>query len=92
MWQKFSSISIIIDNYIYISLDSYLRSCPIFAPASKISYDRFYESFTEAYTYMEEQGYKVAGHPRYCYIDGIWNQEDPEKWLSIIQIPIEQAN
>jgi hypothetical protein len=32
---------------------------------------------------------KVAGHPRYCYIDGIWNQEDPEKWLSIIQIPIE---
>ena len=24
-----------------------------------------------------------------CYIDGIWNQEDPEKWLSIIQIPIE---
>ena len=52
-------------------------------------YDRFYESFTEAFAYMEEQGYKVAGHPRYCYIDGIWNQEDPEKWLSIIQIPIE---
>ena len=52
-------------------------------------YDCFYESFTEAYTYMEEQGYKVAGDPRYCYIDGIWNQEDPEKWLSIIQIPIE---
>lgn len=52
-------------------------------------YDRFYESFTEAYAYMEEQGYKVADHPRTCYIDGIWNQEDPEKWLSIIQIPIE---
>ena len=52
-------------------------------------YDRFYESFTEAYAYMEEHGYKVADHPRTCYIDGIWNQEDPEKWLSIIQIPIE---
>ena len=52
-------------------------------------YDRFYESFTEAYAYMEEHGYKVANHPRTCYIDGIWNQEDPEKWLSIIQIPIE---
>jgi effector-binding domain-containing protein len=39
--------------------------------------------------YLEEQGYKIAGHPRTCYVDGAWNQEDPEKWLSIIQIPIE---
>ena len=53
-------------------------------------YERFYESFTEAFAYLEEKGYKIAGHPRTCYIDGIWNQEDPEKWLSIIQIPIEQ--
>ena len=52
-------------------------------------YERFYESFTEALAYMEEQGYRLAGHPRTSYIDGIWNQEDPEKWLSIIQIPIE---
>ncbi|MBO7240700.1 MAG: MerR family transcriptional regulator [Bacteroidaceae bacterium] len=52
-------------------------------------YERFYESFTEAFAYMEQNGYRIAGHPRTCYIDGIWNQEDPEKWLSIIQIPIE---
>ena len=52
-------------------------------------YERFYESFTEALTYMEEQGYKMAGALRTSYIDGAWNQEDPEKWLSIIQIPIE---
>ena len=53
-------------------------------------YERFHESFTEAFAYIEKQGYKIAGHPRTCYIDGIWNQEDPEKWLSIIQIPVEQ--
>ena len=52
-------------------------------------YDRFYESFTQAFAYMEDQGFKIADHPRTCYIDGIWNQEDPEKWLSIIQIPLE---
>ena len=52
-------------------------------------YERFYESYTEAFKYMEEQGFKIAGHPRTCYIDGAWNQEDPEKWLSIVQIPIE---
>ena len=33
--------------------------------------------------------YKVAGQHRTSYIDGAWNQEDPEKWLSVIQIPIE---
>ena len=52
-------------------------------------YERFYESFTKAFAYMEEQGYRIAGSPRTCYIDGAWNQSDPEQWLSIIQIPIE---
>ena len=52
-------------------------------------YERFYETFTETFRYIEEQGYQVAGPHRTCYIDGAWNQEDPEKWLSVIQIPIE---
>jgi hypothetical protein len=33
---------------------------------------------------MEEQGYKIAGQPRTSYIDGAWNQNNPEKWLSVI--------
>ena len=52
-------------------------------------YERFYESFIEAFRYIDEQGYKPIGQHRTCYIDGAWNQEDPEKWLSVIQIPIE---
>ena len=52
-------------------------------------YERFYESFTKAFAYMDEHGYEIADKPRTCYIDGIWNQEDTEKWLSIIQIPIK---
>ena len=52
-------------------------------------YDRFYESYTEAFRYLDEHGYRIADHPRTVYVDGAWNQEDPEKWLSIIQIPIE---
>jgi len=53
-------------------------------------YDRFYESYTALFKYIEEQGYKIIDKPRCCYIDGIWNQEDPEKWLSIIQVPVEK--
>ena len=52
-------------------------------------YERFHESFTEAFAYMEEQGYKLAGPLRTSYIDGAWNKANPEEWLSIIQIPIE---
>ena len=51
-------------------------------------YDRFYESYAKIYHYIEEHGYKVAGMTRVSYIDGAWNQEDPEKWLSIFQVPV----
>lgn len=54
-------------------------------------YERFYESYMELFQHIEERGYQISGHPRYCYIDGAWNQEDPEKWLSIIQVPVEKC-
>lgn len=39
--------------------------------------------------YAEDNGYKVAGLARECYIDGIWNKESVEDWLTEIQLPIE---
>jgi len=51
-------------------------------------YDRFYESYTELFRYIEEQGYRVVGQHRTVYVDGVWNQKDPDKWLSIIQVPV----
>ena len=53
-------------------------------------YDRFYESYTQLFQYIDQQGYKITGKPRCCYVDGIWNQEDPEQWLSIMQVPVEK--
>ena len=53
-------------------------------------YDRFYESYVELFKYIDDNGYRITGRPRCSYVDGIWNQEDPEKWLSIIQVPIEK--
>ena len=51
-----------------------------------------YEKITEAYAfivrYAEENGYTVAGVPRECYIDGIWNKENVEDWLTEIQLPV----
>ena len=52
-----------------------------------------YEKITDAYAfivkYAEENGYKIADVPRECYIDGIWNKEKVEDWLTEIQLPVE---
>ena len=38
-----------------------------------------------------KEGYRITGDPRANYIDGIWNQEDSDKWLTVIQVPVEKV-
>ncbi|HPF83258.1 MAG TPA: MerR family transcriptional regulator [Bacilli bacterium] len=40
--------------------------------------------------YIEDNGYEIIDCPRECYIDGIWNKEDVNDWLTEIQIPIRK--
>ena len=51
-----------------------------------------YKSIREAYaflfTWIKENNYTVDGNPRESYIDGIWNKEDEEEWLTELQVPI----
>ena len=54
-------------------------------------YEKLYDNYVELFAYLEKEGYKIVGAPRAVYIDGIWNQEDPAKWLTIIQMPVEKA-
>jgi DNA-binding transcriptional MerR regulator len=54
-------------------------------------YERLYQNYIDLFAWMEKEGWKVVGSPRASYVDGIWNQEDPEKWLTIIQVPAEKA-
>ncbi len=52
-------------------------------------YSRFYASFVKVFAHIDAAGYRICGDPRISYVDGIWNQPDPEQWLSIIQVPVE---
>lgn len=47
------------------------------------------ESYNRLFSWIEEQGYAASGHPRESYIDGIWNKESPDEWLTEVQVPIE---
>lgn len=55
----------------------------------KGSYDYLGEAYAYIMKYAAENGYKIADFPRECYIDGIWNKENPEDWLTEIQLPVE---
>ena len=64
-------------------------------PAAKVlsifhkgPYEQLGDAYAYIFRYAEENGYEVAGNVRECYIDGIWNKESPEDWLTEIQLPI----
>lgn len=51
-----------------------------------------YKSISEAYgavfKWIEKNGYIPCDNPRESYIDGIWNKEKEEDWLTEIQVPV----
>lgn len=53
-----------------------------------------YENLGEAYAfimkYIEENGYEILEFPRERYIDGIWNKENVDEWLTEIQVPVRK--
>ncbi len=53
------------------------------------AYNRLGEAYAYIMEYASENGYKTSDLPREVYIDGIWNKENPEEWLTEIQLPIE---
>ena len=56
----------------------------------KGSYRTFSASYEAALRYVEENGYEIAGEIRERYIDGVWNRDSEDDWLSEIQVPVRK--
>ena len=54
----------------------------------KGSYNEFPRTYAAILKYIEENGYEICGNIRESYIDGVWNKETENEWLSEIQIPV----
>lgn len=54
------------------------------------SYDNFHKSYAVILDYIEENDYEICGNIRENYIDGVWNKDKSEEWLSEIQIPVRK--
>lgn len=55
----------------------------------KGSYNTLHKSYALLLQYIEENGFKICGNIRESYIDGVWNKETEQEWLTEIQIPVE---
>ncbi|MDF2613327.1 MAG: MerR family transcriptional regulator [Clostridia bacterium] len=54
----------------------------------KGSYNKLGEAYAFAFNWIKDNNYEVVGDPRESFIDGIWNKESEEDWLTEIQVPI----
>ena len=52
-------------------------------------YDNLGKSYAKIMKYIEDNKLEIIDFPRECYIDGIWNKENVEDWLTEIQVPIK---
>lgn len=55
----------------------------------KGAYDNLGEAYAFIMKYIAENNLQIADYPRERYIDGIWNKENIEDWLTEIQVPVK---
>lgn len=65
-----------------------IKACSAVSVMHKGAYSELAKAYAYACKWIEENGYTVADDPRENYIDGIWNKENEDDWLTEIQIPI----
>lgn len=56
----------------------------------KGSYNELARTYRNVLRYVEENGYEICGNIRENYIDGVWNKDSQEEWLTEIQVPVKK--
>lgn len=56
----------------------------------KGSYDNFAKAYQAALRWIDSNGYETCEFPRESYIDGVWNKESEDDWLTEIQFPVRK--
>ena len=52
-------------------------------------YKTIREAYAFLYGWIKENNYEIDGNPRESYIDGIWNKESENDWLTELQVPMK---
>lgn len=51
-------------------------------------YSTIGRAYGQIFKWIADNGYVPSDNPRESYIDGIWNKENPDEWLTELQIPV----
>jgi len=65
-----------------------LEPATVVSVMHKGAYEGIGQAYTFALKWIEDSGYIIADNPRESHIDGIWNKDSEEEWLTELQIPI----
>lgn len=66
-----------------------IKPCKAVCVYHKGCYENLSETYAFIMNYIKENNLEIASFPRERYIDGIWNKENVEDWLTEIQVPIK---
>lgn len=58
----------------------------------KGSYENLRESYNIILKYIEDNGYEIIDNVRECYIDGCWNKDNVDDYLTEIEFPVRKIN
>lgn len=56
----------------------------------KGDYIHFPKAYRAVIRFIEENGYEIIGLPREQFIDGAWNKDSVDEWLTQLQFPIRK--
>jgi len=65
-----------------------MKACTAVSVMHKGAYCDLPKAYAYACRWIEENGYSIADCSRESYIDGIWNKDSEDDWLTEIQVPI----
>lgn len=54
------------------------------------AYGKLGDAYAYAMQWVEQNGYQIIDNVRESYIDGIWNKDNVDDWLTEIQVPVQK--
>src|SRR6056297_2440465 len=76
-----------VDDIVFKTIDAVENAACVY---HKGSYDTIGQAYAYLFKWIDENGYEAIDNPRESYIDGIWNKNRPEEWLTELQVPIQK--
>ncbi len=70
----------------------FMKTTPVTAVCiyHKGSYENMRQSYNIILKYIEDNGYEIIDNVRECYIDGCWNKDNSDDYLTEIEFPVRK--